>query len=100
MNFKAFAAPLMAGALVAATAGAALAQNSVNPNFSAPMPTGSAGNSNTGPQGMPGGQVKTPGIPAPAMQGTQGPGPNASSSMVPAPTGSAGNSKTGPATKP
>jgi hypothetical protein len=100
MKLSALTLPIIAAAFVAGGAGAASAQSAVNPSYSAPLQTGSAGNSNTGPGAQRGGHTGVLGGSAsrrdPASTGSTRPAPGSIDSMVPAPTGSAGNSNTGP----
>jgi hypothetical protein len=85
--------PALAAAMMIGSAGLALAQSS------APIPTGSAGNSNTGPGAKPMGATATPttGRRTKASRASRNTPVRANTPM---PTGSAGNSNTGPGAKP
>ena len=99
MKLSTLTLPIIAAAMVAG-AGAASAQGAVNPGYSAPIQTGSAGSSNTGPGAQRGGHTGVMGSSDarrhPSTTGSTQPAPGSIDSMVPAPTGSAGNSNTGP----
>jgi hypothetical protein len=87
--------PALAAAMMIGSAGLALAQSS------APIPTGSAGNSNTGPGAHRLGAAAT----ATPTTGRRTKASRASRNTpvranTPMPTGSAGNSNTGPGAKP
>jgi hypothetical protein len=89
--------PALAAAMMIGSAGVVLAQSS------APMPTGSAGNSNTGPGAKPpvGATETTPTTTRRrATKATRAPRNAAVRATTPMPTGSAGNSNTGPGAKP
>lgn len=100
MTFKTLTTSAIAATMLVGSAGIVLAQGAVNPNYSAPRPTGSAGSSNTGPGAQYGGHTGVLGSSRGNRDvyttGSTRPAPGSIDSMVPAPTGSAGNSNTGP----
>ncbi len=102
MKFSTLTVSALAVAMMVGSSGLVLAQTSVNPNYSAPIPTGSAGNSNTGPGAQPGGHtgVLGSGRDNRLTTGSPRPAPGSIDSNRPMPPGSAGNSNTGPGARP